>query len=153
MAVFENRFKSTRQDWNTPKSLFDPLNNEFKFTLDAAASADNALAPKFFTELDNSLQQDWGQHIVWLNPPYGSTSKLSSWVQKSYHSSLSGATVTMLIPARTNTVWFHDLCLRHAEVRFIKGRPKFGDAIHGLPQPLCIVVFRPPQIESNISKI
>ena len=143
MADFSSRFSSRRQDWTTPRDIFDPLNVEFNFTLDAAASPKNALAATFYTKTDDAMARDWGQHVVWLNPPYGDGYRLSDWVAKAHRASVGGATVVMLIPARTNTVWFHDYCLALAEVRFIKGRPKFGDADHGLPQPLCIIIFRP----------
>lgn len=143
MAGFNGKFDSTKQDWTTPDDLFDPINSEFNFTLDAAASPENTRAPLYFTEKDNGLSKSWGKNTVWLNPPYGQKNgSLKDWVKKSYEESLNGATVVLLIPARTNTVWFHDYCLAHAEVRFIKGRPKFGGATHGLPQPLCFVIFR-----------
>jgi site-specific DNA-methyltransferase (adenine-specific) len=143
MADFATRFCSRRQDWTTPDEIFRPLNAEFGFTLDAAATPENSRAPLFFTEQDDAMKQDWGRHVVWLNPPYGDGGyRLSDWVQKAHEASLADATVVMLIPARTNTVWFHDYCLARAEVRFVRGRPKFGDADHGLPQPLCIVIFR-----------
>lgn len=143
MAGFAGKFDSTRQDWTTPDDVFDPINAEFGFTLDAAADKDNKRAEKFFCEEDNALEKDWGDNIVWLNPPYGQKNgSLKDWVKKSYEESQKGATVVMLIPARTNTVWFHDYCLDKGEVRFIKGRPKFGGATHGLPQPLCFVIFR-----------
>jgi phage N-6-adenine-methyltransferase len=144
MAFFKTKFESTKQDWTTPHDLFDPLNEEFGFTLDAAASAENTLAPEFFSKDNSALEQDWGKHIIWLNPPYGMKPSLADWVKKAYHSSLIGATTVLLIPARTNTIWFHHYCLKYGEVRFVKGRPKFGGAYHGLPQPLCLVIFRPP---------
>ena len=144
MADFNGKFESARQDWETPMDLFQPLDDEFAFTLDAAASAENSKASKFFTKDDDGLLQDWGTETVWLNPPYGDGSaKLSEWFAKAYKSSQKGAIVVILIPARTNTSWFHDFCLRYGEIRFIKGRPRFGNAEHGLPQPLCIVIFRP----------
>lgn len=145
MAAFAAKFASARQDWTTPASVFRPLDAEFGFTLDAAASPGNALAARFHTEAEDGMAQDWGRHTVWLNPPYGGrgANKLSEWVRKGCEAARAGATVVLLIPARTNTVWFHDLCLRHGEVRFVRGRPKFGGAEHGLPQPLCVVVFRP----------
>jgi phage N-6-adenine-methyltransferase len=144
MAEFAKKFESAKQDWETPDDLFVPINAEFGFTLDAAANQQNARAPKFFTIQDDGLSQDWGKNIVWLNPPYGEkAAKLSDWIKKSLDASIQGATVVLLIPARTNTNWFHDLCLKHGEVRFIRGRPKFGGAKHGLPQPLCFVIFRP----------
>lgn len=143
MAGFNGKFESTKQDWTTPDDLFDPINEEFNFTLDAAADKNNARAPSYFTAQDDGLSKTWGTHTVWLNPPYGQKNgSLKDWVKKSYEESTTGATVVMLIPARTNTTWFHDYCLEHGEVRFIKGRPKFGNATHGLPQPLCFVIFR-----------
>ena len=144
MAGFNNKFESTRQDWTTPQELFDVIDHEFNFTLDGAADKDNSKCKKFLSKEDDSLTCVWGGNVVWLNPPYGSkTSKLSDWIKKAYVESLSGTTVVCLIPARTNTNWFHDYCLKYGEVRFIKGRPKFGGATHGLPQPLCYVIFRP----------
>ena len=143
MAKFAGKFDSAKQEWETPDSLYDPLAKEFRFTLDAAADGKNARCKKFFTKEQDGLKQDWGKNTVWLNPPYGAkTHKISDWIKKSYAASLEGATVVVLIPARTNTEWFHQYCLAHAEVRFVRGRPKFGGATHGLPQPLCLVIFR-----------
>lgn len=144
MAGFAGKFDSVRQDWATPQELFDTVNAEFNFTLDAAASDDNTkVKSNYFTADDNALVQDWGNNVVWLNPPYGNkTGSLQEWVKKSHDASIKGATVVMLIPARTNTNWFHDICLAKGEVRFVRGRPKFGGATHGLPQPLCYIIFR-----------
>lgn len=114
MASFKSKFDSNKQDWTTPRPMFDALNREFNFTLDAAASPENALTLKYFTEHDDAILQNWGQNIVWLNPPYGKAYGLSKWVEKSYIESTKGATVVMLIPARTNTEWFHNFCLRYA---------------------------------------
>ena len=144
MAKLASMFESARQEWETPSELFDPLNAEFKFTLDAAASNDNTkVAGAFLTREINALAVDWGKHTAWLNPPYGDMRQpLSAWVRKAFEESIKGTTVVALIPARTNTNWFHDLCLKHGEVRFLRGRPKFGGAKHGLPWPLCLVIFR-----------
>lgn len=145
MSKFKGKFESARQDWETPQNFFDPINLEFNFTLDAAASAKNTkVKTKFFSKRDDSFAQSWGNNVVWLNPPYGEGKRpISAWVAKAHAESLMGATVVMLIPARTNTNWFHDFCLAKGEVRFVRGRPKFGDAEYGLPQPLCLVIFRP----------
>lgn len=144
MSGFTKKFESTSQEWATPDDVFMPLQKEFGFTLDAAANWENARAAQFFTADDNALEKDWGKEIVWLNPPYGATTgRLSEWVAKGLSAARGGSTVVMLIPARTNTGWFHDLCLRFGEVRFIRGRPRFIGARYGLPQPLCIVIFRP----------
>jgi len=146
MSSFTTKFESTKNDWITPDDLFAPLCQEFKFTLDAAADANNSRAPLFFTKEDDGIIQDWGKNVVWLNPPFGDASRtLQNWVQKAWDASQKGATVVMLIPARTNTNWFHDLCLKYGEVRFIRGRPKFKGCKHGLPWPLCFVIFRPEE--------
>lgn len=144
MGQFKGKFESAKQDWETPWDFFNPINAEFGFTLDAAASAKNTKVPSnFITEEQNGLKTKWGNEIVWLNPPYGKGKQpISDWVKKANDERRNGATTVMLIPARTNTNWFHDICLKN-EVRFIRGRPKFGGAEHGLPQPLCLVIFRP----------
>jgi phage N-6-adenine-methyltransferase len=143
MASFVGKFDSVRQDWETPQELFDEMNKEFHFTLDAAASQENSKVEEFISKEQDAFKVDWGTNVCWLNPPYGRGYPLVSWVKRAHEQSLAGATVVMLIPARTNTNWFHDYCLAHGEVRFIRGRPKFGGATHGLPQPLCFVIFRP----------
>jgi phage N-6-adenine-methyltransferase len=144
MADLATRFSSQRQDWTTPRSLFDQLDREFSFEWDLAASSDNALCPSFFSQAENGLKQTW-KGVCWLNPPYGDpASKLVNWIRKAWFDTQADSTLTvvMLIPARTNTNWFHDYCMKAAEVRFICGRPKFGNSPHGLPLPLMLVVFR-----------
>ena len=144
MASFDkNRFHTERNDWETPDELFNEMNAEFCFTVDLAASAENAKCKRYFTADDNALRQPW-KGVCWLNPPYGEArdNRLAVWVKKAWEESQRGATVVMLIPARTNTNWFHDYCLRYGEVRFVRGRPLFKGAKHGLPQPLAFVIFR-----------
>lgn len=144
MAFFKNKFDSIKQDWNTPKNLFNKINQEFNFTCDLSASADNTLCEKYFTREDNALSKKW-EGICWCNPPYGDKDyKMVDFIKKAYNDTQNdpNLTVVMLIPARTNTKWFHDYCLKSNEVKFICGRPKFGDSKHGLPQPLIIVVFK-----------
>jgi len=143
MATFQNKFQSVRQDWTTPKSLFAKLDAEFHFTTDLAASPDNALCVRYYTSADDGLAQPW-TGTCWCNPPYGDRqSKMVDWIKRAWELSQSdeSLTVVMLVPARTNTRWFHRYCMTAAEVRFICGRPKFGDSAHGLPQPLVLVVF------------
>lgn len=137
MARFENIFQSRKQDWETPAEIFEPLNKELGFTLDVCATVDNAKCPRFFTREDNALLQEWNG-ICWMNPPFNEKGK---WVEKAYRESLKGATIICLLPARTNTNWWHDYCMK-GEVRFIRGRPKFKGAKYGLPQPLAVVIFR-----------
>jgi len=143
MASFNGKFESTKQDWETPVELFNEINDEFNFTLDAAASEENKKVDNFYSKEDDGLSRSWSKQVVWVNPPYGDRKyKIIDWIKKAASERLNGATTVMLIPARTNTNWFHDICLRHGEVRFIRGRPRFGGAQHGLPQPLCYVIFR-----------
>ena len=142
MAGFKGKFDSVRQDWETPTELFDSVDSEFHFTLDVAASDINKKVGRFISQDQDAMTVPWGTNICWLNPPYGKGYRLSEWVEKAYDESLTGATTVMMIPARTNTNWFHDYYLKHGEVRFVRGRPKFGGADHGLPQPLCSVIFR-----------
>lgn len=151
MATFQGKFASKRNNWDTPQGLFDKLNYEFGFTCDLAAEIGNAKCNKFYSKDDNALEKEWFG-ICWLNPPYGDgNSKLSDWVKKAYSQDVNNCVTVMLIPARTNTVWWHDYCMKAKEVRFIKGRPKFGDAKHGLPQPLAIVVFAKHYGETKFS--
>ena len=138
MAQFERKFESAKQEWETPLELFAPLQAEFKFDLDVCADAANAKCPRFWTQENDGLVVEWFGNC-WMNPPYRQVGK---WVKKAYEEAQAGrATVVCLVPSRTNTNWWHDYCMK-GEVRFIRGRPKFGGADHGLPQPLAIVVFR-----------
>jgi len=138
MGMFDkNVFSSRKQDYATPQKLFDILNKEFDFTLDVCASESNHKVEKYFDEETDALKQDW-TGICWMNPPYNDKKK---WVVKAYNESIQNdAIVVCLIPARTNTSWWHDYCMK-GEVRFIKGRPIFEGMTHGLPQPLAIVIF------------
>jgi phage N-6-adenine-methyltransferase len=139
---FKTRFDSKKQDWETPDDLYKKLDEEFHFTFDLAASPHNTKCEKFCSI--GSLHHPW-KGVCWLNPPYGNTkgNRLSDWVKKAHEETKdSDTTVVMLIPARTNTNWWHLYCMRAYEIKFINGRPKFGDADHGLPQPLAIVVFK-----------
>lgn len=116
-------FSSNEESWSTPKSLFAALDAEFGFTLDPCASAENATVERFFTKDDDGLAQDW-DGVVFMNPPYGRT--IGRWVEKAYRESLRGAVVVCLIPARTDTAYWHDYVMRASEVRFIRGRLHFG---------------------------
>ena len=124
-------------EWETPQYLFNELDEEFRFTLDAAASEKNHKCEKFFTKRQDGLKQDWGGHTVWCNPPYGRA--IAKWVEKATESK---ATVVMLLPARTDTKWFHEYIYGRAEIRFIKGRVRFGNSKQNAPFPSMIVVFK-----------
>jgi len=143
VSFFKTKFESHKQEWETPDDLFDRLDREFHFDIDLAADATNAKCRRYYSRKHNALLQTW-RGTGWLNPPYGAREhKLSDWVRKAYlETRKPGCTVVMLIPARTNTRWWHDYCMKAAEIRFLNGRPKFGDAEHGLPQPLALIVFQ-----------
>lgn len=132
-------FSSATDMWATPQDFFDALNAEFGFTLDVCATADNAKCARFYTQTDDGLSQPW-EGVCWMNPPYGRT--IGRWMRKAYESSQQGATVVCLVPARTDTAWWHDYAVK-GEVRFIRGRLKFGGSKNSAPFPSAVVVFRP----------
>ena len=131
-------YSSASDNWETPQDFFDALNDEFHFTLDAAASDGNAKCARYFTKVQDGLAQDW-TGVVWCNPPYGR--EVGRWVAKAAESAEKGAVVVMLLPARTDTRWFHQYINGRAEVRFVKGRLKFGGAKNSAPFPSMVVVF------------
>ncbi len=138
-------FSSNTDLWETPQDFFDRLNDEFGFELDVCALPENAKCPRFFTPEDDGLQQEW-KGICWMNPPYGR--QIGNWVRKAYESAQNGATVVCLLPARTDTRWWHEYCMK-GEVRFIRGRLKFGGSKNSAPFPSAIVIFAPRKEESE----
>lgn len=139
-------FSSATDDWATPQGYFDAVNKEFGFTLDVCASNENAKCERFFTVSDNGLEKDWAGEVCWMNPPYGKTIK--DWMKKAFQSSTSGATVVCLVPSRTDTAWWHDYAMK-GEIRFIRGRLKFGGAKNSAPFPSALVIFRPPSVNKG----
>ena len=139
----KGRWHSRGSDWATPPELFKELDQEFHFTMDVCASDWNHKCKPFFTEKDDSLKQDWGKNICWMNPPYGKI--LGEWMKKAYQSSLNGATVVCLVPAATDLEWWHEYAMK-AEIRFLRGRPRFITKEGTWQQtfsPSVIVVFKP----------
>ena len=135
-------FSSKTDDWATPQETFDELNQEFNFTLDPCADEYNHKCSKYYTKEQNGLIQDWGGEIVFCNPPYGR--EVKKWVEKCYREVNFGNCIcaVMLIFARTDTKWFHDYIYKKAEIRFIKGRLKFGCSTNSAPAPSMVVIFR-----------
>lgn len=133
----EVMFSSKTDLWGTPQDLFDELDAEFHFDLDVCALPDNAKCKRYYTPEMDGLSQKWGGGCCWCNPPYGR--QIGKWVRKAAE---SGITVVMLLPARTDTKWFHDYILGKAEIRFLKGRLKFGGCNNSAPFPSMVVVFR-----------
>lgn len=130
---------AVREDWETPPEFFAKLNWEFRFTLDVCARADNAKCARFFSPADDGLSQDWGSDVCWMNPPYGA--EIPKWMAKAYDASRKGATVVCLVPARTDTRWWHDYAELADIRRFVKGRIRFVGAPYNAPFPNAIVVF------------
>lgn len=138
-------FSSKTDEWATPQEIFDQLNQEFHFNLDPCADSYNHKCERYFTKQEDGLKQDWGGYRVFCNPPYGRM--LKDWVEKCYREGCKdGTLVVLLIPARTDTTYFHDFILHRAEVRFIRGRLKFGDSKTGAPFPSMVVIFRGPKM-------
>ena len=134
-------YSSKTDLWATPQYFFDKLDKEFGFTLDPCATKDNAKCNKFYTIEQDGLKQKWEGEIVFCNPPYGKV--IGDWVRKcSEEAKKPSTTVVALLPARTDTRWFHDYIYHKAkDIRFIKGRLKFGDSKNSAPFPSMIVVF------------
>jgi site-specific DNA-methyltransferase (adenine-specific) len=138
-------FSSKTPEWETPQNLFDQLNNEFGFLLDVCATDENAKCDTYFTKKNNGLTNDWKYFgpICWMNPPYGR--EISKWIQKASEESKRGCQIVSLLPARTDTRWFHDFIYQkeNVEIRLLKGRLKFGNAKYNAPFPSMIVIFNP----------
>lgn len=132
-------FSSDKAEWSTPQWLFDQLDNEFLFQLDAAASDKNHKCETFYTKDDDALSKPWAKS-TFVNPPYGRD--IGKWVEKAQRECNRGKTVVMILPARTDTQWFHRYIYHRHEVRFINGRIKFGGSNNNAPFPTMIVVMR-----------
>ena len=129
-----------RKDWETPPEFFQELNDVYQFTLDPCATKETAKCSKYYTEKDNGLEKDWGGERVYCNPPYGK--EIPLWVKKaSEEASKPNTLIVMLLPARTDTTWFHDYIYNKAAVYFVRGRLRFVGAEHPAPFPSMIVVF------------
>lgn len=138
-------FSSKNMEWCTPQDFFDSLDQEFHFALDAAATKDSAKCPRYFTPETDGLHSSWKTDggAVFCNPPYGK--EIGKWVEKAYRESRSGTTIVLLIPARTDTRYFHDYIYNKSEIRFIRGRLKFtdksGNSLGPAPFPSMLVIY------------
>jgi len=135
-------FSSDSENWATPQDLFDSLDYVFNFTLDPCAGEHNFKCKKYYTKESNGLTKDWGGNKVFCNPPYG-RDNTGAWVKKCFEESKTpGTIVVLLIPARTDTKWFHEYIYRtSAQIFFIKGRLKFGGSKNAAPFPSMLVIF------------
>lgn len=138
----EVMFSSKTDQWATPQDFFDKLNDEFNFTLDPCADEFNHKCSKYYTREQNGLTKEWNNERVFCNPPYGK--EIVDWVKKCNQEVFDGGCelAVMLVPARTDTRWFHDYIYHQAEIRFVKGRLKFGDSNNSAPFPSMVVIFR-----------
>ena len=139
MITGKAQLTSNTCEWETPDKLYDELNDEFHFALDVCATPDNAKCALYFSREQDGLKQKWGG-TAWCNPPYGKG--IRQWVHKAYHETYNGVTTVMLLPARTDTAWFHDYVLPYAEIRFHRGRVKFKGGSYPAPFPSIICIFR-----------
>lgn len=151
MTKFTTGLRSSNDPtWSTPRDFFTRINNEFYFSLDAAALSNTTLVPDNWYGPDHpdetrrdAFKRNWttdsngGQ--VWLNPPYGRV--IGEWMAKANKEAKMGSIVVCLVPARTDTNWWHNYCIQH-EVRFIRGRLKFGDGKGSAPFPSALVIMR-----------
>jgi site-specific DNA-methyltransferase (adenine-specific) len=143
---------SNKDDWETPPGLYNQLNEEFGFTLDPCATKANAKCDKYYTIKEDGLTQSWEGERVFMNPPYGRA--IFAWIQKAfYEARLKKCLVVALIPARTDTTWWHRYVMEAKEIRLIRGRVKFSNYEYNAPFPSAIVVFdgkkrRAPKLRS-----
>lgn len=138
-SLAEVMFSHESVEWNTPQWLFEALDKEFGFTLDPCSVGTNAKCAQHYTIYDSPLLKNWGVETVFVNPPY---SQCAEWMRKAYGAAQEGATCVLLVPSRTDTDWWHRYAMK-GEIRFLRGRLKFGDAKNSAPFPSAIVVFRP----------
>jgi len=138
MSVDKSVFLSSQTvEWSTDEVFFEQVNREFNFTVDVAADSTNAKCERFYDIDSDGLMQNWDGETVWCNPPYGR--RIADWI---YKAATSEATTVLLVPARTDVKWFHEIVIPRAEVRFIKGRLKFGGSKDPAPFPTMLVIFR-----------
>ena len=148
----ETLFGKNSDEWQTPLELFQDLDREFHFDLDACATHENHMVDAYFTKDEDGLEQEWEGHTVWCNPPY---SQIKKWVRKCYYEGHKPNTVVvLLVPSRTDTQWFQNYVLHRAEVRFINGRLRFvgTGAIANAPFPSALVIFRGAVEKESIQK-
>ncbi len=131
-------FSSKTDMWETPLDLFRKYDDIYWFKTDVCATLQNSKCPEFFSPEMDGLKQNWSGSC-WMNPPYGRN--IGAWMKKAYESSFDGATVVCLVPARTDTKWWHDYAMK-GEIEFLRGRIKFGKHKNPAPFPSAIVVFR-----------
>jgi phage N-6-adenine-methyltransferase len=134
-------FRAGPCEWSTPPAFFDRLDARYHFDLDVCATAANAKCPRFFDRGQDGLKQPWPCRAAWCNPPYGKD--VGRWLEKAWGEAQAGraGVVVCLVFARTDTQWWHTWAPR-AEVEFVRGRLRFGEARSGAPHPSALLIFR-----------
>jgi phage N-6-adenine-methyltransferase len=154
-------FSKASDEWRTPRAVFEALDAEFGFDLDVAATAENCWKENYIgpdrirPDRQDALECSWTwlngsarPGVCWMNPPY---SRVREFMEKAADEARKGCTVVCLVPARTDTRWWHRCVWDYesnrpregVEIRFIKGRLKFGNSENSAPFPSVIVIFRP----------
>ena len=143
-------FSSKASDWETPQDFFDKLNWRFgPFSLAPCATKETAKCTNHYTVNDDGLSKSWKGHKVFVNPPYGR--QIHKWIEKAYNESMDdGTKVVMLVPARTDTKYWHNYIMKAKEVHFVKGRLKFGSSNNSAPFPSAVVVFERSSHDRNV---
>ena len=138
-------YMSDSVEWSTPQYLFDALDAEFRFNLDVCATHDNTKCEKYYTKEEDGLARDWSGFRCWMNPPYGR--EIGKWIKKASESvKHGGGVVVCLVPARTDTAYWHQYAMQATEIRLISKRVKFGDSNQGAPFPSAILIFGTPRV-------
>lgn len=133
--ITKGLFSSNKDMWETPQDFFDKLNDEFHFDIDVCATHENTKCKWYYTKKNSGLAQTW-VGTVWMNPPYGR--EIGAWMKKATEAQ---ALVVCLVPARTDTKWWHDYAMKAKEIRFVRGRLHFGDSKNSAPFPSAVVIF------------
>lgn len=145
MSDLSVMFSRNSDEWATPQNFYDEINKEFNFNLDPCSTKENHKCEMYYTIEENGLEKNWGGYRVFCNPPY---SQISKWVEKAFYETKKDNTlVVLLIPSRTDTRYFHDYIYQRSEIRFVKGRLKFGDGKNSAPFPSMLVIFRGAKIK------
>jgi phage N-6-adenine-methyltransferase len=145
-SVASVHFQSKSHEWATPQEFFDRLNALHNFTLDPCSTHENAKCAKHYTAAEDGLAHSWQGERVWMNPPYGRA--IGAWMKKAYEESLGSALVVCLVPARTDTAWWHDYAAK-GEIVFVRGRLKFGAGKNSAPFPSAVITLKPQNISST----
>ncbi len=138
MKSMSAMMSSASDMWETPQELYDEIDEQYHFDIDVCAVPLNAKCEHYYTPEQDGLSQQW-EGCCWMNPPYGR--QIGKWMRKAYESAQQGATVVCLVPARTDTAWWHDYAMK-GDITFLRGRLKFGKSKVGAPFPSAIVVFK-----------